>query len=485
MQTVLAGVNAGVEDKSKPSYRNEAYLTSAPAWQVMRDIAGGTVAIRKRGRDYLPIEPAEDIKEYDTRLQRATFFNATERTLHALSGMVFRKEPRLAADNPNIVIDLWENIDDAGSHGSVFCKDLFTSALRYGHALIYVDMPPPLPAGATLADERRANRRPYWVMYEAPQIINWRVDVVNGRSRLGLLVLHEEIIEPDGEYGEKKVNRYRVLRPGSFQIYREVLTQGARREYVLEEEGALTLPEIPVAVVYSRKTGYLTSRPFLLDLALLNITHYQKYSDYSTYLHIASRPVLWFRGRNQSKQLEPIGPYTFFDVDQDNGHVDFAETTGDALDAARTDLEDLKAQMAILGLSLLLGPSNSPTTATEQLIQKVQSDSDLATAARSLKDAVELALDYTAQYLNLDESGSIEIESIADGLFLTPQDLQAYSTMLANRQISMETMWAVLQRAGRLPEDFDAIAERERILADQTNLGENLLAAFDRGPIVA
>lgn len=450
-------------NKDVPGYRNDAYLEMEPAWRMMYDIQGGTARMRTRGKDYLPVEPAEDLREYQSRLSRAIFFNATEKTLNSFVGMVFRKEPRLSADNPQAVIDLWENLDNEGTHGSVFCRDLFSSSIRYGHSLIYVDMPPPLPPGSTLADERMLQRRPYWVSYDAPQIVNWQYEVNDGRLVLTLLVLQELSNEPDGLYGQKKVTKFRVLRPGSWEVYREVTTIAGRTEYILESEGITTLPYIPVSIAYSRKTGMLTSQPFLQDLAYLNITHYQKYSDYSTYLHIASRPVLWFRGRNQTKQLEPIGPYTFFDVDQDNGHVGFAETTGSALDAARRDLEDLTKQMATLGLSLLARPANYETTATENLITKVQADSDLVTAARSLKDAIELALFYTSQYMGLPTSGSLEIESITDKLFIDPQEIQTYSSMVESGQLSLDSLWAILARAGRLPEDFDFDQEKNRI----------------------
>lgn len=468
------------DDKNSPGYHNAAHQAMEPAWRVMSDTCAGTARVRAQGKLYLPQEPAEDANEYNARRNRAIFFNAVDRTVNALTGMVFRKEPHLSDDNSPALLDLWENIDNAGAHATVFAKEAFASALKYGHGLIYIDMPPPLPPGATLADERALNRRPYWVFYEADQIVNWRTETIKGRTVLTLLVLEEESAEPDGEYGEKKVERYRVLRPGSWQLYRETDISG-KKEYLLEAEGPTSLPEIPVAVTYTRRTGMLTSKPPLLDLALLNVTHYQKYSDYSTYLHVSSRPVLWFRGRNTAKQIEPIGPYTFFDVDQENGHVAFAETTGAALAAARTDLEDLKAQMAALGLSLLAGPTPAPTTATEQLIARVQSDSDLATAARSLKDALELALSYTAAYLGLGESGSVELEALADGLFLTAQDVQAYSAMVASRQISLDTLWAVLERAGRLPEDFNPEQEKERISEEAANIGDALLTAFDRG----
>jgi hypothetical protein len=40
---------------------------------------------------------------YNYRLARAIFFNAVERTLHGLVGMVFRKEPKLGDDVPEAI----------------------------------------------------------------------------------------------------------------------------------------------------------------------------------------------------------------------------------------------------------------------------------------------------------------------------------------------------------------------------------------------
>ena len=429
----------------------------------MDDVCAGTARLRQMSTRYLPMEPAEDRREYDRRLSKAILYNVTERTLNALAGMVFQREPRLARDVPESMRELWENIDNTGTHGAVFINEAFISALKFGHGLIYVDMPPPLPTGATLEDERNARRRPYWVFYEANQIINWRYVVRDGQQVLTLLVLQENTIEPDGVYGEANVTRYRVLQPGRWEIYREVLTEKRQTEYILEDAGVTSLPYIPVAPIYSRKIGNFTSRPFLIDLAFLNIAHFQKYDDYSLYLHIASRPILWFRGRNQAKAIEPIGPYVFFDVDQINGYVDFAETTGSALGAARTDLEDLKAQMASMGLSLLVSPSTHTTTATEQLISKMRSDSDLAMAARSLQDAAELALSYTAEYMGITDGGSLELATVADSLMITAQEMQAWSQMVATGQLSLETLWSILERTGKLPADFDPEVEHERI----------------------
>lgn len=485
--------------KNQPNYTNAAYRKMERGWTVMRDTCGGTLHLRDKGTAYLPQEPAEKNEHYGVRLSRAIFFNAVERTLHGLVGMVFRKEPKLSEDVPEIIRGReaaegqskiegqWENIDNAGTHGAVFCKEVFTDAVRDGHAAILVDMPPPLPPGATLDDERRSGRRPYWVSYKAEQIINWRTRVINGETKLDLIVFKECSQEADGLYGEQEVTRYRVLRPGSWELYREIKGEGNKADIVPDPDsprGKTTLPEIPVAIVYSRKLGTLVSQPPLLDLALTNVAHYQKYSDASTYLHIASRPILWFRNRDKSKKVESIGAYTFFDVGE-NGEVSFAETTGAALEAASNDIKDLEGRMAVMGLSVVEGKSKpqAPTTATEEILDHVRSESDLATAARSLQDAIELCLKFHAQYLDKSATsgGSVELGATIEELTLTPQELQTYSGMVASKQLSLDSLWALMARAGKLPEDFDAEKEKDAIKATADDFFDQALRDLERG----
>lgn len=491
-----------VEDlKDKPNYCRDDYKAMSRGWEIMHDTVAGTLRLREcdshRNGFYLPPEPAEKSEHYDYRRERAIFFNTVDRTLNGLVGMVFRNDPKLsenvpetirgreAVDGKNAVEGNWENIDNAGTHGAVFCKEVFTDAMKDGHAAILVDMPPPLPPGSTLEDELRVSRRPYWVSYSADQIINWRTSVVDGQTRLDLIIFKIESREPDGEYGEKKVVHYRVLRPGSWELYREVKGEDGETKIVPDPNnpgGVTSLKEIPVAIVYGRKKGFLKSQPPLLDLALINVAHYQKYSDFSIYLHVASRPILWFRNRDINKKVEVISPYTAIDV-ADNGLVDFAETTGAALAAASQDIKDIEERMSILGLSLLVRRTGAQVTATEERNDQMEESSDLATAARSLKDAIELALKFHAQYLdkNATTGGNVELGASLDDLTLTPEEMTAYSNMVAAKQLSLDTLWGLLSKAGKLPADFDPKKERVTIDADAEAMAERMLRDFERG----
>lgn len=479
------------DKKNSPDYVCGAASRMITDIQIVRDVSAGTRHLRDQGEKYLPREPKEQDAAYTIRKHKALLFNAYERALHSLVGMVFRKDPELSTDVPPEMAGTeatdttpategqLEDCDLAGTHWTVFAKELFTDALRDGHAFLMTDMQQRLPDGATLADERATGLRPYWVKYKADQALNWRTD---SRGRLIQITLEEKTIEPDGDFGETEVCRYRVLKPGSWQLWKKIKDEKTGKDSViLESEGPTSLKEIPVAVCYGRRLAPLVSKPPLLDLAMVNIAHYSESSDYRTYLHIASRPLLWFKGRDKSKKVEAVGPYTIFDV-SDTGQVAFAETTGAALGAARQDLQDLEAYMSVLGLAML--KQNTPTkTATEERGDQVRELSELASAARSLHDCLELGLSYWAQYANLSAGGSITLGITDDDVTMTDQEMRVWLDA-AGVLYSKETVREVFKEKGKAPESYSEEEEKKRLekeSADAATSQELAGASFGRG----
>lgn len=500
----MASIIDPQQNVSLPSYRNAAHKSMSPYWPTVRDLCGGAPRLQELGTLYLPKEPNEGVDEYAIRLRRTVLANFFERALAALVGMVFRSEPELEDDVPEVMRGVeatdtepeidgqLEDCDLAGSHWTVFAKELFTDAMRDGHAFLMTDMPPSLSPIATLADERAAGRRPYWVKYTADQAINWRTDRT---GKLEQITFRECTLEADGEFGEAEVVRYRVLRPGSWQLWREIKSGNGELTVIPDPDspgGTTSLSDVPVSVVYGRKTGVLISKPPLLDLAVLNLAHYNKYSDLSIYLHIASRPILWFAGRDKSKKVETIGKYTFFDVPPE-GKVAFAETTGAALGAARIDLLDLQDWMATTAISILAKKTSTNSTATEERGDQVREESDLATAARSLKDCLETGLTFWARYLDpaAINGGSIKLGVLGSELTIDAQTMTAFANM-AGDVFSKQTVREVIAngRADLMPEDYTeeeeaARLDRERAMVDRqtpagldsTNLSQQILAS--------
>jgi hypothetical protein len=249
----------------------------------------------------------------------------------------------------------------------------------------------------------------------------------------------------------------------TYQLYEQ---RGEQQELVPGRGGVIrNQTRIPFAPVYSaRKTGFLESTPPLLDLGYLNITHYQVMSDHLHALHKASVPILVRIGvvGGDDGAAIIVGPNTALDVPTD-GDVKYVEHSGSALGQTREQLQDLKADMAIMGLRMLQHETRAAETAEAKRIDKAEQDSALSTAARGLQDGLERAVAFHAAFLGLPEGGSVAVNREFERLRLTGTDIDMYAKRVAENTLSLETLWDIMQRAGHLPEDFDPELERDRI----------------------
>lgn len=465
------------QEFNKPSFRCAAYCAMAKAWKIVRDISAGALHLRDLAEEYLPKFPAEQPDAYRDRLKCATLFNAYSRTVGGLVGMVFKKNPVLSSDVPPEIRKHAENIDLAGAHFDVFAKDALTDAFD-GHSFILVDMQRPVTGpNATRADEIAAGLRPYWVRYKASQAVNFRPIEINGQVEIGQITFEEQVTEPAGDFGESEGMQYRTFTLEQYvpegeqapkfrvawKLRKKVKGENEEETYPILGEGFINLPRIPVAVVYGKKTGFLQSQPPLLDLALLNIKYFQKRSDYDESLHKAGFPIAIFTGLTQETNTLAVGGGLGLNLPA-NATATYMEPQGNSLKAAREDLQDVRGEMAALGLSSLEGRPQVAATATETVIDFAQESSEMASIARSLSDALELCLGFHAAYLGYEKGGgSVSLGSDLKSLVLSPQMITAYSNLVAEGQMSLLTMWAILSRGDALPEDFDPQTEMERI----------------------
>ena len=87
-------------------------------------------------------------------------------------------------------------------------------------------------------------------------------------------------------------------------IWANLVQEQLEKDYKLAESGNFSLGEIPLVTIYSGKTENLVSKPPLLDIAYLNIAHFQRQADLIHSLHVASQPMLVMEGYDdQTKDL--------------------------------------------------------------------------------------------------------------------------------------------------------------------------------------
>ena len=344
----------------------------------------------------------------------------------------------------------------------MFLRDLEADAQAAGHAAIFVEYPK-TSGDETKADEIEMNIRPYWLPIKKENILSWRTEVEGGIKVLTQVVLLEETMVPDGEYGEAKQTRYRVLYREGGTVGWRLLSVNKNREVVVEDEGVYpTQKFIPIAEIGSSGSKSLfVSDPPLLDLGYLNVAHYQQWSDYAYSIHKTNVPFLFGAGLVEARNPDGTpagsfiaGPNTSIFTQDPNAKMEYVSHDGAALGASKQSLDDLKSDMGTLGLAMLAPSKRVAETADAKRLDKSTSDSSLSVSARALQDGVENALQFHANYMKLPSGGSITINRDFEGLLMESDVMTAYATLIKAGFPSMPVLVA-LQKGGRIADDAD------------------------------
>src|SRR3990167_268792 len=250
--------------KDSPAAKGLAQQAAEAAVSLCRDVYAGTARLREKASVYLPAFPRERQTAYESRVGASVLYNAFRRTVHGLTGMVMRKPPAVGQDVPTPIVEAWENIDLAGRHGDVFAHALLLDAIVDGHAHIFVDKAVVNPDRVkTLADERDAGLRPYWVEIRKGDVLRSRTINVNGRTVLAGFAYLETSTEKSGMFGEVEVQRIRdyelVGGAVTFLVYRKRKDEA---DWSVEvADGRMDIDCIPLVTVYAQRTGVMTYDP--------------------------------------------------------------------------------------------------------------------------------------------------------------------------------------------------------------------------------
>lgn len=444
----------------------KAVQAMARSWPIVDALMGGTIGMREAGSALLPMWPNEEPASYAARLNVATLFPALARTVTVMAGKPFSKQATLSDSVPPAIVGWCSNIDQQGNSLHVFAAEVFTEALTYGLCGVLVDHPTIGADVKTLADERISGARPYAVFIKHTQILGWQSKVVAGLTVLTQLRLAEDTEVEDGPYGTKTVKRVRLLTPGAYELFEE----NALKVWASVEQGLTTLPIIPFVPFYGRKTGYMTGISPLIDLAYLNIEHWQSKSDQQTILHVARVPILVMIGADSDSALT-VGASAAMKLPQD-ADLKFVEHSGKAIEAGQTSIDKLEEQMIQTGAELLFAkPGQSARTATESNNDAEANKSDLQRITEATEDGFDNVLQLFALWSNQPNGGNVTLfKDFASGS-LSDASAQLVISMQQGGLITKRTALLEQQRRGMLSPDIDPVAELEAVSEEGPALG--------------
>ena len=427
---------------------NNSWVRMEPGWLLIEQLMKGTRGIRQGHRKFLPQFPRESDESYDNRLQKSVLSPFTKRLELMLAGMLTRKPVRLT-DVSDVVTEQLFDVDLQGNDLQQWLFNTARVALRYGHVGVLVDAP---AAGQ--------NGRPYWVSYSPREILGWRTEIAEGQQKLTMLRLAETITVADGKYGEKDVERVRVLTPGAYEIHEK----DDKGDYNIVDEGTTSLNEIPFAVAYANRTGVLESMPPLDDIAELNLQHYQVSSDLSNILSVSAIPLLAIYGFPQSAEEISAGASEALALPE-SARSEYIEPSGNSFDAQFKQLEQIENKINGLGLAAVLGAKLVGETAEAKRIDRSQGDSTMMVVAQQMQDMIDNCLRFHAKYMQQPVAGSSQVNRDFLGQRLEPQEIQSLLQLYTAGTITQETLLNELANGDVLSEDFDI---EEEIEATQT-----------------
>lgn len=466
---------------------SKRYLELEEERELSRALMGGTKAMIAAGRQFMPKHPAEDEPDYAIRLSSTTLYGSYRNTLTKMCGKVFSKPVLVNADVPKGIGEILDNIDGQGRNITSFLFDVMVKGLQDGISFIFVDYTAikqndntPI---LTALDVKNMGARSTAILYDASQILDWDSENIGGVQTLTRIRIKEFVTEqdPKDEWSKIQVEQIRVLRPGSYELWRKseranAIALGAQDDWYLYDDGITAISYIPLIPYYTNREGFMEGLPPLQPLAELCKQHWNSSSEQVQALTFARFAMMVFAGIDLDKDITKVGPNVIVKLTNADAKWGLIETAGKGIEQGRQDIEDIERRMLSAGMTARV-ETKAGVTATASAIDSTDADSILMAWATSLEDVANQMLWFMADYEGLSDGGTVEINKS----FATSKPEGSASDLISAAEknlISKETFLNEFQRRDILSDSIDVLEELERIKkqalqqSEQTNFND-------------
>ena len=457
---------------------NRLYSENIERWEVMNAVCEGARAVKAQGLALLPYKVCcdEDDKRYFDYLSRAVFYPVTKDTLQNHVGLAFSEDPDFDPDGMDFLKD---NADGAGTSIYQLNQKALSLLLKHGRAGFFVDYPT-TEDGATKADVEKRGIRPTITLYDATQIINWRVKKFGGVFKTSLIVLFEKTVQqdPQDEFLNKEVRTYRVLRLDddqkfSVQVYTDASGQMVAGERMYPRMNGQLWSEIPFQPIGAQVNDFNIDEIPLEPLAEINLAHYRNSAEYENSVHICGQvqPVIneldeeWrdFLVKNGIK----LGSYSPLYLPQGSS---FQYVQADEQMIAKEAMDGKMAYMEALGAKIT-DSSEGVKTATQVDSEDIKSYSVLSLCVSNLNEAAENVLRWCANYHGSGYDAKFTIKQDFAVGEISLEELKFYQSEVVARRMSNQTLHEII-KTGKKPE---ISFEDEQLRIEAQGSGMNLV----------
>lgn len=448
--------------------KHEQYENRYKDWTLLRDVVAGERVIKDGSTEYLPMLSGQNAKEYSAYKTRGSFFGATCRTVQGLTGAIMRRAPTIAL--PAALESMRDNITLEGVTLVELARSCCENVIHYGRYGLLIDM----------SDTATFEDMPYIAEYGAADILNWHIKVIAGKKTLTMVALAEIVntVNPADRFEIESTQQMRVLELDEYgylvvSIYQKESEKGewlrAGNDICPVVKGK-RLDYIPFVFMGAMGNTFAVQKPPLLDLANLNIKHWQVSVDYYHGLHWCALPTPWAAGFPVDAKLY-IGCSKAWVAQDPNAKAGFLEFTGQGLGAVEKALNKLEYRMAVMGARFLEEGTRRVAEAADTLRMRARGETaTLSNIAGSVEKALERALGLMALWISISpEDIDIELNKDFVSTRLSAQDIAALLQAYLNGAVSLDSFIYNLHQGEVLPEDRTVEDEKLLIATEESD----------------
>lgn len=423
---------------------NGEYLFWFPYWQTIRDCLMGEIMVKARGSHYLPRTENQTDEEFKAYLARATFYNATSRTLAGLVGAVHARSPLI--DGVPQTMDL-SSVTNDGQSFDMLMKKLTKEVVGLGRYGVMIDAPPD-------------GGDPYFVGYEAEDIVDWATTRNGSREKLQYVVLREIVRArmPFRTQGKELEETFRVLFIDDDGFYKQrfyangdILSETYTEVTPLLQGRPMT--EIPFLMVSPYDFGFDVEKPPLLDIALLNISHYRSYAQLEAGRYYTATPIYTvFMGTGGDEDAEfKIGPNTVWQLGQGD-KAEIMEFTGSGLQFLENAITTKEQQIASLGGKMATQPTGVAAESADAVLTRARGEASfLGSVVATVSEAGSRLLSALSVWRGTAADIKVEYASDATEINLDGREIRAMAMLYDTGLLPLETIYTIFRQNNIIP----------------------------------
>lgn len=436
-------------------------------WETIRDAEIGEIEVKRKGEKYLPRQKTHDVEQYKSYLRRAVFYNMTARTLNALYGTVFRRNPKIGGLNGKLK-EAAKNITKEGMSLHLLSKTVVKEVLAVGRYGMLVDANP----------DGRGNA--YIACYTAENILDWQTSEINGKWVLSKVTLREIYYDRDSHWSPYEYrSRFRVLvlehdDEENRYIYTQYLyndsdtavnqipdLDAAPAEVVTPTVRGEPLDYIPFKIVGPFTNVPDVQRPPILDIVTLNYSHYMSYAQLEQALFYTGSPVFTVQQQDGSEPGEyQVGPDVVWILGEGE-QANLMEFNGRGLQHLENALRNKEDQIASIGGRMMPGTSRGAAESDNALLMQERNEQTLLlNLADTVDEAMTEVLGWWADWNNasINTVAALVFEVNRDFLIKDAgaREFRAIHQMYAEGVIPLDVVYDYLRKFEVIPEWMDA-----------------------------